>query len=570
MELRAYERSVQVARVDSGRRVVYGEVMVPAPDGLTPGVRVSKAALAGCIHYDGAFMDRAEIVALADRFARKRPSVDIEHNGVPVGATVVESFIARDGDPDYRPGSWVTGVQVHDPAAWGRVESGELRAFSIQFMVRVEDVPVIFAEDGQPDESTTLYRFSNGDPQYLSLVKNPATGALWKHVERAALPYRGLEVAPLEVDWDPAAAADRVRTWAGGDSMRELEAYAWASDDGIIADVVEGRLMVVARGVEAAVAAAGDDPRRAAHAGAYAQYFDLQRRLSEGDFDPAVEEKQAETSADVARSEEAESAGIAAVATADTNVTISGGENAVVVAPEVRDEHGAASFGQALEGGETMDAVGNAYWKGAGALHATLMGIAGSAEPDRAGKLKAAVNDFAQWMQAQVDALMPLQGDMDQFLAAASADVDRAGAKMSKSRLDKLKAAMSVIKEILDEVEPQMEAAQGYGSKPKKKMRESEADDAVENAIEPAPEVEIERQVPPASSDATAALERRFAELADAVRASEQKMAEQVRYVKDLEALVAARAPHANHGGNAPRRDPREELRGVFFPRVKK
>lgn len=269
---RTVERAVAIKRIDAVRKVVLGEVMIPAPD-MQAGDAVRMEDLEGLIHFDGAFMVAPEIRALADRFAIKSPSIDVEHDGVPIGATPVETFIARAGDPDFRAGSWVVGVMVHDEAVWKQVEALALRAFSIQFIVRVEEVPVMATEgDSTTPSEIKLWRFSNGDPQFLSLVRNPATGAEWHSVGRAAVPFQGLPLAPLEVDWNPAEARARVAAWAGDDTLKARAAFATWSPDGTglqIADVVDGHLMVVRQAVigEAATAetAEGSDLQPVQH-----------------------------------------------------------------------------------------------------------------------------------------------------------------------------------------------------------------------------------------------------------------------------------------------------------------
>jgi hypothetical protein len=62
-------------------------------------------------------------------------SIDVMHNECPSGAQVVESFIARKGDPDYNEGDWVLGVQMPDGELWNEIKSGNLNGFSVQMSV---------------------------------------------------------------------------------------------------------------------------------------------------------------------------------------------------------------------------------------------------------------------------------------------------------------------------------------------------------------------------------------------------------------------------------------------------
>ena len=64
--------------------------------------------------------------------------MDTEHNHQVSGATIVESFIARKGDPDFAEGAWVLGVRMTDGELWERVKSGELNGFSVDAVVILE------------------------------------------------------------------------------------------------------------------------------------------------------------------------------------------------------------------------------------------------------------------------------------------------------------------------------------------------------------------------------------------------------------------------------------------------
>lgn len=83
----------------------------------------------------GDFMVADEIRKMAHDFLRKglTKNVDVEHNNeTKLGSAVVESFIAREGDPDFIPGSWVAGVHIPDKELWKQVETGEINGFSLQ------------------------------------------------------------------------------------------------------------------------------------------------------------------------------------------------------------------------------------------------------------------------------------------------------------------------------------------------------------------------------------------------------------------------------------------------------
>jgi hypothetical protein len=108
--------SVPIKKVDEELQVVWGEVYPPdVPDS------------------QGDFMTRETIREMAWGFMKKQAldSIDVQHCQEKSGSYVVESFIARDDDSVFIPGSWVLGVHVPDPAVWQMVKSGELNGFSI-------------------------------------------------------------------------------------------------------------------------------------------------------------------------------------------------------------------------------------------------------------------------------------------------------------------------------------------------------------------------------------------------------------------------------------------------------
>ncbi len=57
--------------------------------------------------------------------------IDWQHNRQETGAEVVESFIARPGDPDYPEGAWVLGVRIPEGPVWEAVKAGKINGFSV-------------------------------------------------------------------------------------------------------------------------------------------------------------------------------------------------------------------------------------------------------------------------------------------------------------------------------------------------------------------------------------------------------------------------------------------------------
>jgi hypothetical protein len=107
--------TVTVRKADDEKQIVYGEV-------YAPGVPDSQ----------GDVMTAEEIEKTAYGFmeAMRLTKIDTNHDLQDNGSYVVESFIARKGDPTFIEGSWVIGLKVPDKKLWKMVKSGELNGFS--------------------------------------------------------------------------------------------------------------------------------------------------------------------------------------------------------------------------------------------------------------------------------------------------------------------------------------------------------------------------------------------------------------------------------------------------------
>jgi len=87
---------------------------------------------------DGEFMDAETIRKMAYKFMgdHKQNHVDLRHNNRLVkGACLVESFIARKGDPTFIEDAWVGGVHIPDKAVWSEIKSGGINGFSMEAFV---------------------------------------------------------------------------------------------------------------------------------------------------------------------------------------------------------------------------------------------------------------------------------------------------------------------------------------------------------------------------------------------------------------------------------------------------
>lgn len=126
--------SCTFTKFDGDKRIAYGEVYAPnVPDS------------------QGDFMVAEEIERMAHRFlsSGKVNEIDTEHDMEANGCRVVESFVARKGDPDFTPGAWVMGVLVPEDK-WEAVKKGEFGGFSMYGSAMSEErvIEIEIPDDG--------------------------------------------------------------------------------------------------------------------------------------------------------------------------------------------------------------------------------------------------------------------------------------------------------------------------------------------------------------------------------------------------------------------------------------
>jgi hypothetical protein len=110
------QMTVKIKKVDEELQIVYAEVYVPnTPDS------------------DNDYMTVETIREMAHGFLAEGrvTKIDVEHSRDDVQAAVVESFVARKGDPDFIQDAWVAGVKIYDPDVWELIKSGEINGFSL-------------------------------------------------------------------------------------------------------------------------------------------------------------------------------------------------------------------------------------------------------------------------------------------------------------------------------------------------------------------------------------------------------------------------------------------------------
>lgn len=139
---------IGIKKTDDEEQIVFGEVYAPGfPDS------------------QGDFMTAETIKDMAYRFMANGflAKIDTQHNREENGSYIVESFIARDDDPDFITGSWVVGVKIPDGAVWGLVKSGELNGFSLDgYGVRVATTIEVDMPDTLKGETTETEGHAHG------------------------------------------------------------------------------------------------------------------------------------------------------------------------------------------------------------------------------------------------------------------------------------------------------------------------------------------------------------------------------------------------------------------------
>lgn len=113
------------------QRIVYAEVIIPD---------VPNTA--------GDFHTKDSVRDFAYGFMVTGFDLDVDHDNVVRGALkVVESFIAREDDPDFIPGSWVVGVYVGDDDVWEQIRRGEINGYSWEGFVKFLEAEVEMLAD---------------------------------------------------------------------------------------------------------------------------------------------------------------------------------------------------------------------------------------------------------------------------------------------------------------------------------------------------------------------------------------------------------------------------------------
>jgi len=117
------EEKYSVVVKDAEAHIVMGAVYVPMS-----------------VDSDNEAMTPEDIRKMAHEFlsSGKVNKIDKSHNFQESGCLVVESSLARAGDPDFVEGTWIVTTKITDPAIWEQIQKGEINGYSFAGIVRKE------------------------------------------------------------------------------------------------------------------------------------------------------------------------------------------------------------------------------------------------------------------------------------------------------------------------------------------------------------------------------------------------------------------------------------------------
>lgn len=128
------QRKLIIKDNEGFERIVFAEVLIPD----TPNTY-------------GDYHTKENIREIAYTFMVKGFKRDVNHNNVDVSESVhvIESFIARQGDPDFIEGSWVVGMLIQDDGIWEDIKQGRINGYSWEGYATFLPIEIVM-----PDEVT--------------------------------------------------------------------------------------------------------------------------------------------------------------------------------------------------------------------------------------------------------------------------------------------------------------------------------------------------------------------------------------------------------------------------------
>lgn len=124
--------NLEIKTKDEWERVVFAELLIPDTTDVY-----------------GDFHTKESVKRWAYQFMREGFGIEVEHNKIDRSEDlqIVESFIAREGDPEFIVGAWVIGMYIGDDEVWEQVLAGELNGFSYTAKIEKMDVDMVMPID---------------------------------------------------------------------------------------------------------------------------------------------------------------------------------------------------------------------------------------------------------------------------------------------------------------------------------------------------------------------------------------------------------------------------------------
>lgn len=121
-------------------RVVFAEVIVPEAPNVF-----------------GDYWSKEAVKEFAYAYMRTGFIIDVQHDRTDVSGKVkvVESFIARQGDPDFIVGAWVVAMYIGDDDIWQQVLDGDINGYSYEALVLALPAILRVEDTGMRTGSTT-------------------------------------------------------------------------------------------------------------------------------------------------------------------------------------------------------------------------------------------------------------------------------------------------------------------------------------------------------------------------------------------------------------------------------
>lgn len=117
-----WDRQIGIAKTDVIKRIIIGAVYIPYDENDDSTIDS---------HGHAALAEDIEKAAYGFMKDMNNYNIDEQHNFVSGYGYVVESYLAKSGDPLFPEGTWVMGVKVTEDDTWSKIEKGEITGFSL-------------------------------------------------------------------------------------------------------------------------------------------------------------------------------------------------------------------------------------------------------------------------------------------------------------------------------------------------------------------------------------------------------------------------------------------------------